>query len=170
MFGGKFVGKMLWEFFWGNAIFDILKPPAFQKYKIHWVLEPLCLCLCLWPVCLCLFVSLIWSTIIFFWGHRGNLTDRTFPGSTHEGPSADMRHLFSDHKNYQIFTGTDPKTNEACKICLFVHISDHFLMQPSQKKNDIVWMIWMSFAMTVNPQAQPPRLPLWVRMRTPLFS
>ena len=33
-----------------------------------------------------------------------------------------MKHLFSDHKNYHIFTGADPKTNEACKICLFVHI------------------------------------------------
>ena len=63
-FGGKcsvekFRDKNVVGIFGGNAIFDILEPPAFQKYKIHWVLEPLCLCLCLSPVCLCLFVSLI---------------------------------------------------------------------------------------------------------------
>ena len=51
-FGGKcsvekFGDKNVVGIFGGNAIFDILEPPAFQKYKIHWVLEPLCLCLCL---------------------------------------------------------------------------------------------------------------------------
>ena len=40
-------GKFLVEFFGGNAIFDIIEPPAFQKYSIHCVLEALCICLCL---------------------------------------------------------------------------------------------------------------------------
>ena len=43
----KFGDKNVVGIFGGNAIFDILEPPAFQKYKIHWVLEQLCLCLCL---------------------------------------------------------------------------------------------------------------------------
>ena len=41
---------MLWKVFWwkgfvGYAIFDILEPPAFQKYSIHCVLEALCICI-----------------------------------------------------------------------------------------------------------------------------
>ena len=39
----KFGDKNVVGIFGGNAIFDILEPPAFQKYKIHWVLEPLSL-------------------------------------------------------------------------------------------------------------------------------
>ena len=36
IFGGKFVGN-----FGGKAIFDILRPPAFQKYSKHRVFEEL---------------------------------------------------------------------------------------------------------------------------------
>ena len=43
MFGGKVWWKNVVGIFGGNDIFDILEPPAFQKYKIHWVLEPLSL-------------------------------------------------------------------------------------------------------------------------------
>ena len=53
----------------------------------------------------CVSLSFCESDLInhhLFCGHLGNLTD---PGSTHEGPSADMMRLFSDH----IFTGADPK-------------------------------------------------------------
>ena len=49
----EFGGKFLLEIFGGNAIFDILEPPTFQKYIRHRVLEALCICLCL---CLCVFV------------------------------------------------------------------------------------------------------------------
>ena len=51
MFDGKLGDKNVVGIFGGNAIFDILEPPAFQKYSIHWVLEALCICLCL-----CVFV------------------------------------------------------------------------------------------------------------------
>ena len=34
--------------------------------------------------------------------HCVKSTHRRFPGSTHDGPSADMRHFFSDHKNHHI--------------------------------------------------------------------
>ena len=42
----------------GNAIIDILEPPASKKNSIHWVLEALCICLSFVSDCLCLFVSL----------------------------------------------------------------------------------------------------------------
>jgi len=35
-----------------HIIFEILKPPALQKYNIHWVFEALYICLCL-CICLC---------------------------------------------------------------------------------------------------------------------
>ena len=45
--GGKFVENFRRKFFGGNAIFDILEPPAFQTYSIHWVFEECFSCLCL---------------------------------------------------------------------------------------------------------------------------
>ena len=47
--GEKFVENFGRKVFGGNAIFDILEPPAFQTYSIRWVFEECfsCLCICL---------------------------------------------------------------------------------------------------------------------------
>ena len=65
---GKYVGGN----FGGNAILDILEPPDFQKLSINWILEALCICICL-------------QTGVSLWGKNILEENATLQGHTGRG-------------------------------------------------------------------------------------
>ena len=94
--------------FGGNAIFDILEPPAFKEYSIHWVLEALCICLCL---CLCVFLCLcICLFVSLRLGHCHHHHHYLHPGAQRQG--------------YRL--KIEKKTPEKFKQSIFSLISNHF--------------------------------------------